>query len=292
MNELKPQQSFIIGSEWLYYKIYSGVNTADIILADTIYQITTKLLESKLIDKWFFIRYNDPEFHIRLRLHVTSTTHIGTVISEVFKVFNPLINNKLIWCMNTDTYSRELDRYGNHTIEDIETFFFHDSNMMVKAIGNIKTDEERLIFVLKSVYTLLDAFHFDDSQKLTFVDSIKIAFRNEFNANKVTSKQLATKYRDLIKNINAFFYATHLNTELVSLDVLIEERHREADRVIHKILDHQDNDTLQLSLTNLLSSVIHMSVNRAFRSKQRQHEMVVYDFLSKILKTKIAKSNA
>jgi hypothetical protein len=43
---------------------------------------------------------------------------------------------------------------------------------------------------------------------------------------------------------------------------------------------------LEVSLESLLASFIHMSVNGCFKSKQRLHEMLLYDFLSKKNKSK------
>ena len=45
------------------------------------------------------------------------------------------------------------------------------------------------------------------------------------------------------------------------------------------ILDFEQQGALKLTLKSLLSSMVHMSVNRAFQSRQRLNEMVIYDFL-------------
>ena len=292
MNDLTPQKSFIIGSEWIYYKIYCGVNTADFILTDTIHVITSKLLDTKIIDKWFFIRYKDPEFHLRFRLHATDNIHVGAIIAEIYQALRPLITEKLIWNINTDTYTRELDRYGEHTIDTIEWIFYYDSVMLLQAINKVKTDEQRLLFILKATYELLDSFKLNEHDKLTFVDIMKSAFKSEFRANKVTSKQLAAKYKIIQKEVETFLSPPYFDDELVSLNIIIVQRSNDTKVSINDILRHQKNNTLHTSLRDLLASLIHMSINRAFRSKQRQHEMIVYDFLSKFLKTKIAKNNA
>ena len=41
--------------------------------------------------------------------------------------------------------------------------------------------------------------------------------------------------------------------------------------------------------TKLMGSYIHMLINRLFKSKQRLHEMVIYDFLFRYYKSEIAK---
>lgn len=51
---------FIPGSEWLYFQIYSGYKTLEEILISTGYEFIKEVSEKKIVDKYFFIRYNDP----------------------------------------------------------------------------------------------------------------------------------------------------------------------------------------------------------------------------------------
>jgi thiopeptide-type bacteriocin biosynthesis protein len=61
------KRDFCIGSEWLYYKLYTGVKTADLILLEKLYSVILELKEKNLIIKWFFIRYKDTDEHLRIR---------------------------------------------------------------------------------------------------------------------------------------------------------------------------------------------------------------------------------
>ena len=49
--------------------------------------------------------------------------------------------------------------------------------------------------------------------------------------------------------------------------------------IVERFLMLNKEDKLEISITNLLASFIHMSINRCFRSKQRLYEMMLYDFL-------------
>ena len=64
------KRTFSLGSEWLYFKIYCGVKTADFILVDYLKETIEQLLAQQYISKWFFIRYNDPDAHLRLRFKI------------------------------------------------------------------------------------------------------------------------------------------------------------------------------------------------------------------------------
>jgi thiopeptide-type bacteriocin biosynthesis protein len=45
-------------------------------------------------------------------------------------VLNSLLEQNSVWKIQTDTYQREIERYGK-TIEDSETLFWHDSEMIL-----------------------------------------------------------------------------------------------------------------------------------------------------------------
>ena len=60
-------RSFGPASEWLYVKLYTGPATADGVLRDVLAPVVA---EAGLPPgSWFFIRYGDPDWHVRLRFH-------------------------------------------------------------------------------------------------------------------------------------------------------------------------------------------------------------------------------
>jgi thiopeptide-type bacteriocin biosynthesis protein len=105
------QREFTFGSKWLYYKIYCGVQTADIILREQLKEKIIILKDSKIIEKWFFIRYNDPEPHIRVRFLLSDNSNLNQLTEVLQEYFEELLNQNLIWKIQSDTYTRELERY-------------------------------------------------------------------------------------------------------------------------------------------------------------------------------------
>ena len=71
------ERIFIPGSRWLFFKLYTGTQSADILLTRHIGPFVRRLCESGAIDDFFFIRYTDPLFHLRLRLHLPDTSRYG-----------------------------------------------------------------------------------------------------------------------------------------------------------------------------------------------------------------------
>ena len=63
------RRTFAPGSEWTYLKLYTGSASADALLRDEIGPLAGELIGSGAADTWFFIRYADPQFHLRVRFH-------------------------------------------------------------------------------------------------------------------------------------------------------------------------------------------------------------------------------
>ena len=61
---------------WLYLRIYTGYHTADKLLSGILNDSSTYLIRSGLATKWFFIRYADPDFHIRYRIKMRNPAFI------------------------------------------------------------------------------------------------------------------------------------------------------------------------------------------------------------------------
>ena len=66
--------------------------TADTILKNELYGFIQEMIKNKSIDKWFFIRYSDPDFHVRLRIHLNDKKDFDRIFSHFFEVCKPLVD--------------------------------------------------------------------------------------------------------------------------------------------------------------------------------------------------------
>ncbi len=286
------KRSFIIGDHWLYYKLYTGYKTADLILTDIIQPITEKLIDKQCIDSWFFIRYADPKEHLRVRFYIKNLDQIGNVIQLIAQELEDFIEKDLIWKVQIDTYQREIERYGSNTIEKAEQLFYHDSVMITKLIDLIEGDEGeeiRWLFGLRAIDSLLDSFQYTNEEKLKLLHRLKTGFRQEFGVSKLLNTQLKDKYRVARKKIDDFmlFTASDIPEYEPILDIL-EEKQKHCKGIAKEIVNLRSQNQLEKDLDDFMASYIHMLMNRLFTSKNRLHEMVCYDFLYKYYISMIA----
>ena len=66
---------------------------------------------------------------------------------------------------------------------------------------------------------------------------------------------------------------------------LLEWKSKQLQPLADQILALQNNNQLQVSLTDLIASCTHMMINRIFKARQRTYEMMVYDLLYRYYKS-------
>ncbi|MHB8208666.1 lantibiotic dehydratase [Mucilaginibacter sp.] len=271
------QRKFGLGTEWIYFKIYCGKINADKILAQYLHKIISSLNEQKLIDYFFFIRYQDPEPHIRFRIKLARLELLSEVIAITMKTLNALQASGLIWRVQTDTYNRELERYGE-AVTLSEQLFATDSMSLMKLlrIENIRVNSDiRISIGVRLIDDFLNCF-LRKEEKLSFVEnggsmlrqSISLAYKQEKNIN-----QHCREHWDL--------YDHFLTNRDLKYECILKKRQKNVKNIAVKILDMSSNGHLSLSVPNLLSSYVHMSINRLFSDNQKIYEFIIYNFLFK-----------
>lgn len=192
------------------------------------------------------------------------------------------MNKDFVWKIQSDTYLREIERYGIETIEDSETLFYFDSKMMLDYLilkNNFEKEETQLLFSFLSIDSFLNAFSFSMSEKLALLDNMQQGFKKEFNATKVLKSELDKHYRELEKEISNSMNDVS-NQELKPLYEIIEVKSENIKTIVESI-----KDNLEINLNSFLSSHIHMMINRQFTSRQREYETLIYDHLFRYYKT-------
>jgi len=283
-------RTFIPGSEWIYFKLYTGTKTADAILKNELYGYIKEMFNEDIIDKWFFIRYNDPDFHIRLRLHLKETRNFCYAFNRFFESFRPVVDSDLIWNIQCDTYQREMERYGVNTIALVEDFFYDDSEHVIELLNQLNEEnpeQHRWKLALVLIDSFLSSFSYELPQKKELLNTMTENYKKEFGFTHHHAKlQLDNKYRTYRTEIETAMLWENETSKVIER---IKTRKQNILPVTEKITALDKSNELQVSLNNLLKSLIHMTMNRWFRSKNRLHELVIYDFLSRYYTSKIAK---
>lgn len=284
---------FIPGSEWIYFKVYAGNKTIENILSHNMASITNELKKGRLIEKWFFIRYADPDPHLRIRFLLKSKQDSNKILNLVYFKLNYFVQHNLIWKIQIDTYNRELERYGDDLIEESETIFFHDSECVLSIIQKLNTslyENHRWMVALKLIDSFLSDFSFDLQMKQQFLESLSQSFKSDFGFNEYNSKQFNVKFRENKNLIKSVLADKETSDDFDRYLKPIGKRSRHLRVTIDELSLKLKKTNRAVSMESLLSSYIHMCLNRLFISKNRTYELVLYDFLRRYYTSEIAKS--
>ncbi|WP_114820900.1 thiopeptide-type bacteriocin biosynthesis protein [Chryseobacterium sp. KLBC 52] len=271
-------RKFHPGSKWLYFKVYTGVKTSDIILQEVLKPIVEQLKDQNIIEKWFFIRYNDPKPHLRIRLALRNLNDHHHVLQMFNSVSQNYLESGEISAFIIESYSRELERYGENTIEYAEDLFFKSSELILNFLEY--SDEEKIIASLFYIDHIFTVLRLSAEEKTEYIKGYENAFKIEFRADKHLNQQLKRKYNEFSPGYFEFI----TSGEYEEIRDLILNTISESNVPLQEILRLRKESLLKVSVKDFFQSIFHMHINRLFVSHQRLFEMVIYDYLLRFYK--------
>lgn len=233
-------------------------------------QIASFLKEGEQnIRKWFFIRYEDPKPHLRLRLQLKDISQGYLFINCLNSLLEEDCLSGLISDIQVKTYFREIQRYGATRINLVEFFFYTDSRLILSLLRKKRSTAQLYVFTLRIMKRFLKFCYEDITAQITFATNMENSFREELNMNPET-----------FKKINQAFEKHRLNN--TQIDPGFGRFFGSCEKQFLKIMNRCDNNADRASM---VGDLLHMHINRLFMSDQRSHEAILYHYLLKDLKT-------
>lgn len=288
------ERNFLPGSEWLYAKIYGSPSHLDRLLLESIKPLAEQALAAGDADGWFFIRYGDPNWHLRLRFHGDPQRLSAAIIPGIWKAMQQQASQEKIWRVQFDTYEREIERYGGLAgVRIAEQFFHFDSELaleLLSSISNALGSEFRWRLAVVSVDRLLSGLGFDTAARRQLVNGMGKSQEKRFSINDRYRKLLSEKFRkerlgieELLEGSAALHpFPPEVSASLAAYERKVKIIREKLDQALHA-------GQLTVPIAELASSYVHMHLNRMFRSAANAQEVVLYDFLARTYDSRLAK---
>lgn len=106
----KSRQAHHPGGDWLYLKVYVTADRHDEILTHALPELLHQA--APVTDRWFYVRYQDDEPHLRIRFHGTPAELNSRLLPAVRHWADLLAESGAIRDLVIATYRPELARYG------------------------------------------------------------------------------------------------------------------------------------------------------------------------------------
>jgi thiopeptide-type bacteriocin biosynthesis protein len=273
-----PEQAFVPGSEWLTVKLYCGPATADTVLREAVAPFVREVV-GDAADGWFFIRYGDPDTHLRLRFTGDPLRLSGEVLPRFRETVEPLLRDGVVKRVLLDTYRREVARYGGpEHIARAERFFHADSDAVLAILSVAGGDEGldlRWRLAVAGVDKILSALPVADRREA--VRRFRDGYVAEQGATGEAAKRRSGKlFRDERNALSALLDGTPDNPALAAGLAALDAR----------------APYLEGLPVETLNSHVHMHVNRMLRAAQRTQELVVLDLLDRLYAARLGRAKS
>lgn len=285
------KRKLVPGDGWLYFKVYCHPSRANSMLADTLQPLLNGLEKEGEITQWFFVRYRDPAYHLRVRLCLTAgKAGSGHVLDRMSKKLGKLLQQGFVQDYQLAVYERELERYDSALIEEAEQVFCASSALVAAYLRRgpyIEQDYAYYALAYKGVNDILEAFGFKIAAKVSLLGHLYASFYREFGGGKKLKAALAAKFRE-ISSVPGIFPEKETYVLPVRLRIVNLQRH------FDECLQYLAVQAAVLSSTKkkqLVADLMHMHLNRLFTDQPRQQELVVYYCLWRQYKSFMARVN-
>ncbi|WLT30242.1 lantibiotic dehydratase [Geothrix sp. PMB-07] len=261
------------GSEWLYLKIYCGPTSADRLLVE----LETFLHETgkeAIWDRWHFVRYRDPDHHVRLRFHGRPLCLTTELLPRLARHLDEGLGQGLLWKWQVDTFMPELERYGGEVGFSLAEAWFHeDSGRVLDRLVAGVSLEARWKAGLAEVDAIWGSLGLDLKARRDLAQASREAFRKEFGDAGEGAVRIGAAFRPRRK-------------ELESLIPSSEAPNRAG---LGRIREAFDQGKLKVDLPSLAGSLAHMHLNRLLRRDHRETEWVLMEFLARLYESRLAR---
>lgn len=283
------------GSRWLYAKLYLGPAAVDDALADVVRPLVEAAFTSAGADRWFFIRYGDPHWHIRLRIRGDAQLLGAEVLPLLHDLSAPLRASGQIWKIELGTYEPETGRYGGeHGIDLAEQIFQADSEAVVDALGSIAPEnraDARWRLALAGSHRLLLDLGLDLAARTDAMRAARDERFAEHRVGVVLERELGKRFRTHREILDRLVSPAAPSEEEVSAALSrFEERSRTLAPLVAELRCREEGGFLTSPVTSLAGSLVHMHCNRILAASHRAQELVLYDWLLRLYASEAARS--
>jgi thiopeptide-type bacteriocin biosynthesis protein len=248
------------GSEWLFAKLFCPKNLEDDVICDSMFTLAENALASGFADSWFFIRYADPEPHLRLRFHGRAEVLTHQLFGHVCQWANQLMADGVCLKLQFDTYEQEVERFGGAKgMAVAESIFAADSRSTIQILRHVRAKlwpHDQTTLIALSIDNLLQALATSSEDQLNWYKKQANPGGQEVGAEYRKRKNVL---RPALAEPARLFASYESGAALASI---FEERRAAISNAAQRLRELGDIGELQQSRDNLFSSFIHLHINR------------------------------
>jgi thiopeptide-type bacteriocin biosynthesis protein len=226
---------------------------------------------SGLAEEWFFIRYSDPDPHLRVRFRGVPDLLVGELVPQVCSWAADLMGDGLCLRFCFDTYDREVERYGGVAgTAAAEALFAADSRAVAELLY---LDQQRSLGMDRTTLAVLSIDDLLASLGLTEANRLKW-----YRDRVVSRHETGPEYRQRKKILRALLgNPQKVQTESggEAIEQAFAARQAGLAPVARRLGELAERGELGQPRAMLYRSFVHMHCNRLLGSEQATEEQVL-----------------
>jgi thiopeptide-type bacteriocin biosynthesis protein len=285
------------GSSWLYCKLYTTPTAADDLLRTVVRPVVAEAEAAGTIRGWFFLRYNDPDFHLRLRFHGAPDALLGAVLPALRAAAAAAFAGGRIARLQLDTYEREVDRHGGPDgIELAEQIFHADSAAALAWITDpaVAVDEStRWHLALRGIDQLIDDLGLSCVDKHRLAAGVRDDLQRRLRADSAVLRAIGDRFRVERAPLERLLDRTGDAAHPLAAGLAVCARRSATLRpVVDELRRREAAGQLTRSIAEQARSHVHLSINRIASTHPLEHELVLCSFLARLHRGRLVRGTS
>jgi len=257
------------GSDWLYLKLYGPRATDDDVIAGPLRSFGEFVTAADLCDGWFFLRYADPDPHLRIRFRGTPSKLTGPLLEQVCGWAAELVSRGDRGRFGFDTYEREVERYGGAAggIDASEEVFMADSPATAALIDlqrNGPGPHDQVTLAVLSADDLLASLGLAPGDRLSVYRSMV-----------AVSRPGGAEYRRRQRDLRRILQPPSEASTPTPAGLVLARRRRRLDPIARALASLERDGSVQKSMRELGPSFVHLHLNRLLGTNRAAENIVV-----------------
>ncbi|WP_280469483.1 lantibiotic dehydratase, partial [Nocardia brasiliensis] len=246
------------GSDWLFAKLYHVPTFEEDLLAHQIRSFCAQAVADGSAGSWFFLRYTDPDPHLRIRWHGDPDRLTDRLAPALLRWGSRLVTDGYCRRVSVDTYDQEVERYGGPAGTAVaEDLFAADSAAVLELLALVDrrvVTLDRTLLGMVTVDDLVTAFDMTEAERIDLYRNGVLERRataDEYRRENATFRSLLGDRRWLASRPGGSAVAEILDRRRIHLRAAVSQLDLLADR-----------GELTRSRPELVRSFVHMHCNR------------------------------
>ncbi|XXF80186.1 lantibiotic dehydratase [Myxococcaceae bacterium GXIMD 01537] len=281
--EAEAERTHAPGGEVLYVRLHADPLSQDAMLP-LLQRFAHEALRQGQARGWHFLRYRDPEPHLRFRLLGVAPGATGPLMESLHTALAEHRRAGRLWRTGLDTYERELERYGGREgMALAERLFELDSDTSVQLLRALEQTgapaSARALAVAFSAHALLKDLVPEARPRLDILEGLERAYLRELSVGPEGGRELGERYRAQGRALGAIVTGAGLEKLFPPPVLKVVATRSEAVRETWARYAALLNAQGPASVPRVVESLVHVHLWRLRGEEVRREELILYALL-------------